>query len=728
MAAPPNAPAARGQADTRGLPRPDPVPLLLPAWVVIGDLPRDPGRHDGHLLFPHQANFAGGVIWDFTLAAYDQFFLNRGLFGDEPPTHRDGPTSWHVLAFGLAGCAGHAPLSRHRLSHCMVHRDPPAPKAARLWLFLITVPYWVNLLIRTVSLRFLLRDQGPLNEGLLIRLRPDRRAARPASTPIFAVQLGLFYSYLPVHGAADIRSGGALRHRACRKPRPTSGPRAGSTLREVVIPAVRPGIVAGCILVFIPSLGSPSSPPTCWAVRKTYMIGSLIDEQFKRLPRQLALRRCSIDDLCAHQLAADGAGDRHRGGEPGVLPCRRHPARAHHHPHCPYGVLHPLRLPADRRQAAGHRGPLRGGGARSLRQPVGNLPLRHAADVAAGHPRRLHAGLHHLARRLHHHQRFEYMPQELVDKFTAETGIEVTIDTYDSNEAMLASLKAGRMGQYDVAVPGDYMVEIMAGEGLLDSFEPAELPNFANIQDQWVDVPFDPGRRHSIPYQWGSTAFSVNRDVYTGDINSTDIIFNPPEELRGRINVLDSQGEVLALASLHMGIPQCTTDRDQLRALNDMLLEAKAHWASFGSDTAKDVLVSGDAAAGMIYNGFSAKAREEGANVEYAYPQAGLHRLDGQRGPAARRPEPRRGAEVHELPARPRERRGGDQLRPVHRRGGGGGALPRPRAPRLARAEPARGGARRQLHRGLRRGDPAPLRRDLDQPEEIGGRPRPGRT
>jgi spermidine/putrescine transport system substrate-binding protein len=55
-----------------------------------------------------------------------------------------------------------------------------------------------------------------------------------------------------------------------------------------------------------------------------------------------------------------------------------------------------------------------------------------------------------------------------------------------------------------------------------------------------------------------------------------------------------------------------------------MLINAKQHWASFGSDTAKDVLVSGDAAAGMIYNGFSAKARAEGANVEYAYPKEGF--------------------------------------------------------------------------------------------------------
>ena len=53
---------------------------------------------------------------------------------------------------------------------------------------------------------------------------------------------------------------------------------------------------------------------------------------------------------------------------------------------------------------------------------------------------------------------FEYIPQELLNKFTDETGIEVTMDTFDSNEAMLASLKAGALGSYDVAVPSDYTV------------------------------------------------------------------------------------------------------------------------------------------------------------------------------------------------------------------------------------------------------------------------------
>ncbi|MGR3481583.1 MAG: extracellular solute-binding protein, partial [Salipiger marinus] len=76
---------------------------------------------------------------------------------------------------------------------------------------------------------------------------------------------------------------------------------------------------------------------------------------------------------------------------------------------------------------------------------------------------------------------FEYIPQELLDKFAAEYDVEVTMDTFDSNEALLAALKAGRLGSYDVAVPGDYMVDILKQEGMLDSFTPEELPNHGNI-------------------------------------------------------------------------------------------------------------------------------------------------------------------------------------------------------------------------------------------------------
>ncbi|MEM9845054.1 MAG: extracellular solute-binding protein [Pseudomonadota bacterium] len=219
---------------------------------------------------------------------------------------------------------------------------------------------------------------------------------------------------------------------------------------------------------------------------------------------------------------------------------------------------------------------------------------------------------------------FEYIPQELLDKFEEETGIEVTMDTYDSNEAMLASLKAGAMGEYDVAVPSDYMTQIMRDEGMLDTIAEGELTNRDNILPQWLEVDFDPGRAHSIPYQWGSTSFSVNRDVFDGEIDTLSMLFDPPEELKGKINVLDSAGEVLPMASIYLGIPMCTSDREQLKKLDALVQGAKENWVSFNSDGAKDVLVSGDAAVGMIWNGFSARARAEGAPIEYAFPEEGF--------------------------------------------------------------------------------------------------------
>ena len=218
---------------------------------------------------------------------------------------------------------------------------------------------------------------------------------------------------------------------------------------------------------------------------------------------------------------------------------------------------------------------------------------------------------------------FDYISQELLDKFAEEHDVEVTMDTFDSNESLLAALKAGKLGEYDVAVPGDYMVKIMNGEGMLDTFERSEVANFGNIEEQWLDVDFDPGRKSSIPYQIGTTGFMVNRDAYKGDIGTLAILFDPPAELSGKINVLDSQGEVIALASMYLDIPQCSSDREQLKKLNEALKAAKPHWASFGSDVAKEVLVSGDAQVGMIYNGFGLRARNENPSLEYAFPKEG---------------------------------------------------------------------------------------------------------
>ncbi len=250
------------------------IRLLMPSWLMIGFF----------LLLPVlmmlvysflTKEFRGGVIWEPSLAAYDQFIFDRGLFGDEPPV-----IEWTYITI-FARSIWQAALATML---CLIIGFPTAYYIATrsestrgLWLFLITIPYWVNLLIRTVSMKFLIRDTGPLNQFLM--------SIGLIDSPIhivntnFAVQLGLFYSYLPfmvlpIYAAVE-RYNFALSEAAF-----DLYASRWTTLRRIVIPVVKPGIIAGCILVFIPSLGAFLAPDLLGGA-KTFMIGSLIEEQFK---------------------------------------------------------------------------------------------------------------------------------------------------------------------------------------------------------------------------------------------------------------------------------------------------------------------------------------------------------------------------------------------------------------------------------------------------------------
>jgi spermidine/putrescine transport system substrate-binding protein len=173
-------------------------------------------------------------------------------------------------------------------------------------------------------------------------------------------------------------------------------------------------------------------------------------------------------------------------------------------------------------------------------------------------------------------------------------------------------------------MPGDYMVAIMIREGLLEKVQPNQMENFGALDPRWVDVYWDPGREYSIPWQWGTTTFMVNREVYDGDIDTLATIFDPPEPLQGEINMLRDVNDVLNMGLRYLGHPRCNDNEEQLRALNELMQNSKQYWKSFNSDGAKEVLVSGDVQAGMIWNGFGMRARLEKPSLEYAYPKEGF--------------------------------------------------------------------------------------------------------
>ncbi|WP_299356585.1 extracellular solute-binding protein [uncultured Shimia sp.] len=215
-----------------------------------------------------------------------------------------------------------------------------------------------------------------------------------------------------------------------------------------------------------------------------------------------------------------------------------------------------------------------------------------------------------------------YTNPEMIEKFEAQHGIEVTLDGYDSNETMLAKVKEGNTG-YDVVVPGDYMIAIMVGEGLLAEINASEMDNFKNMDPNWVDVYWDPGRKYSVPYQWGTTSFTVDSEIYSGDINTLGLIFDAPEELKGRINMLNDMNDVINAGLRYLGYPRCNSNPDQMKELLTLLTDAKADWRTMDYAVIEK-LTSKDVDLSQSWNGAAMRARADRPSLKYAYPKEGF--------------------------------------------------------------------------------------------------------
>ena len=136
-----------------------------------------------------------------------------------------------------------------------------------------------------------------------------------------------------------------------------------------------------------------------------------------------------------------------------------------------------------------------------------------------------------------------YTNPELIKKFEEKFDVKVTITDYDSNATALAKVKAGGHG-FDIVVPSANYVKIFIEEGLALEVRPDKLENFKHVAPEWRNPAWDPGRHYSVPWQWGTVGMVVDTEVYQGDINTSSIVFDPPEVLAGKINMPPEMGDV----------------------------------------------------------------------------------------------------------------------------------------------------------------------------------------
>lgn len=216
----------------------------------------------------------------------------------------------------------------------------------------------------------------------------------------------------------------------------------------------------------------------------------------------------------------------------------------------------------------------------------------------------------------------EYIPQSILDGFEEETGIKVNYDAYSSNEELLAKLQAGASG-YDVIIPSDYIVTIMAAQGMLEELDLNEMPNFKNIGDEFKDLVFDPGNKYTVPYQWGTSCLVVDTSKVTQPITSWRDLWDP--QFAGKVVLLDDQREVLGMVLAVLGYDNNSTDLAQLEEAQAMFNELMPNVRLFDSDSPKTALLAGEVWIGQTWNGEAAIAHMENSAIEYVFPEEGCN-------------------------------------------------------------------------------------------------------
>jgi spermidine/putrescine transport system substrate-binding protein len=246
-----------------------------------------------------------------------------------------------------------------------------------------------------------------------------------------------------------------------------------------------------------------------------------------------------------------------------------------------------------------------GGGTGDATSAAGNFPTAGSGEV-------------------HVYNWTDYIDPEELKRFTAETGIKVVLDTYDSNETLLAKLQAGATG-YDVIVPSDYMVAQMIDLNLLQNIGVNTFPNAGNIKANLKDVYWDKGRNYTAPWMYGTTGIACNTtaEPACANIKSWKDYFTAGLP---KMDSLKDQLEVVSAALRATGVAPadlCTTDKAKYLAAQNLLAGFKP--AVIDSDSGIERVIAGTSNVRHAWNGSTHRMKVEVPGVEFIYPTEGLN-------------------------------------------------------------------------------------------------------
>ncbi|SDI60204.1 ABC transporter substrate-binding protein [Salipiger marinus] len=213
----------------------------------------------------------------------------------------------------------------------------------------------------------------------------------------------------------------------------------------------------------------------------------------------------------------------------------------------------------------------------------------------------------------------DYINPEVLDAFTEETGIAVTLDTYGSNEEMLAKIQAGATG-YDIVFPSVHMHDILFQLGLLAKTDIGQAPGFENIDPQFIRAKTDPEAEYCLPYAWGNVGIVYNKAL-AGEISSWEEFFALGSEGQ-KITVLDDLRETIGIGLIMTGSPVNSTDPAEVEAAADYIVDHLQGVTAFTYDSVPQV-ISGDVAAAHWYVGANIFVADNSDTIAYVIPEEG---------------------------------------------------------------------------------------------------------
>lgn len=218
-----------------------------------------------------------------------------------------------------------------------------------------------------------------------------------------------------------------------------------------------------------------------------------------------------------------------------------------------------------------------------------------------------------------------YFPPDLQERFESETGIKVSVDNYASEEDLLAKLQAGG-GGYDVIFPGTTTLGVMVEKGLIEQINAADLENFSNLLPAFTSITGDENREFSVPYMWGTTGFTYDPAAVPGGMldDSWKEIFEPRDELKGKIAMLDEPSDVWNAGAYYLGIDKCTESGEEAQQILDLLMTQKDYVKLYSNDGTIDRMIAGEVPVHMQWNGAAHRVKAKKPDVVYVYPREGV--------------------------------------------------------------------------------------------------------